>query len=301
MNIYHCYRQQRPIEWKTYPIIFKVFGVKRLRKKTFSWEQFHKRIPEKHSPCKDYQLPGTYICSRSSRTFIWFPVMINITSCFEHEPLYLQSKSSKFETHNIGKLVFCVVPVFVQRILHTLTYHHSTASLLCLLLLKPFTTVLWIQWGRNLWRSDHHINKRKHNSIVNRNMTGSFLTSFLLLLELILLFVVLFVIVWHVRVRCLMVMTIVWWWWLAGAVQPWKLGGTDFLGAGGASHAPWVLSPALLCRAAAGGQEALSHGWCPLIKPLAAGTSPLHHTCSRQTCKILTQHFTFFTNASDHY
>ena len=122
----------------------------------------------------------------------------------------------------------------------------------------------------------------KSYSSLNRNITGLFLTPFLLLLELVLLLAVFFVIVRHISVRCLMVMTIVRRWRLAGAIQPRELGGTDLLRAGGACHAPWVLSPALLCRAAAGGQEALSHGCSALITPLAAGTSPLHHTCSRQ-------------------
>lgn len=109
-------------------------------------------------------------------------------------------------------------------------------------------------------------------------MTGSFLTPFLLLLELVLLLAVLFVIVRDVCIWRLVVMAIVRRRRLAGAIQPRKLGGADLLRAGGASHAPWVLSPALLSRAAAGGQEALSHGCSALITPLAGGTSPLHFT-----------------------
>ena len=72
-----------------------------------------------------------------------------------------------------------------------------------------------------------------------------------------------------------------------GAIQPRELGGADLFGTGGARHAPWMLSPALLRGAAAGGQEALGHGYGGLITLLAKGTSPLHHTCREKKGKIL--------------
>lgn len=121
-----------------------------------------------------------------------------------------------------------------------------------------------------------HVSQKKH------------LTPFLLLLELVLLLAVLFVIVGDVGVGRLVVMSIVRRRWFPGAVQPGEFGGADFLRARGAGHAPGVLGPALLCGAATGGQEALGHGCFGLITPLIH-TSPLHHTCSGQKYKILTQ------------
>lgn len=67
----------------------------------------------------------------------------------------------------------------------------------------------------------------------------------------------------------------------ASTIQTGELGGADLLRAGGAGHANRVLRPALLCRAAAGGQEALGHG-CGGFLTALTGSSPLHHTCSEQ-------------------
>lgn len=114
------------------------------------------------------------------------------------------------------------------------------------------------------------------------------LTPFLLLLELVLLLAVLFVVVRDVGVGRLVVMSIVRRRRFAGAIQPGELGGADFLGAGRAGHAPGVLGPALLRRAAAGGQEALGHGCSGLNAPLV-GASPLHRCCSGQKHVIMTQ------------
>lgn len=106
--------------------------------------------------------------------------------------------------------------------------------------------------------------------IVIQGYTSLFiLTSFLLLLELVLLLAVLFVIIRDVGVWRLVVMAIVRRRWFPGTVQARELCGTDLLGAGGASHTPRVLRPALLSGAAAGGQEALSHGCCSLVTHLS--------------------------------
>lgn len=107
------------------------------------------------------------------------------------------------------------------------------------------------------------------------------LTSFLLLLKLVLLFAVLFVIIRDVGVWGLVMMAIVRWRRLPCAIQAGELCGTDLLRARGAGHAPLVLSPALLSRAAAGGQEALSHGCSSRVAPPTC-SSPHHHNCSKQ-------------------
>lgn len=121
-----------------------------------------------------------------------------------------------------------------------------------------------------------------NEQLLNPNeFAQSLLTPLLFFLKLVLLLAVLFVIIWDVGIRCLVMVAIVRWWRFTSAVQPWKLGRADFLRARATCHTPWVFSPALLSRtAAAGGQEALSHGCCGLVTALAAWTSPLHHTCS---------------------
>lgn len=65
---------------------------------------------------------------------------------------------------------------------------------------------------------------------------------------------------------------------LARAVQARELGGADLLGTRGAGHASGVIGPALLCRAAAGRQEALGHVWSGRIAPLTDTSRP-HRTC----------------------
>ncbi len=85
-----------------------------------------------------------------------------------------------------------------------------------------------------------------------------YLTAFLLLLKLVLLLVVLLFVIGH-RVGRLVVVSVVRGWGVARTVQAWELNGADLFRARGTSHAPGMLRPPLLRRAAIGWQEALRH------------------------------------------